>query len=493
MKNKIKSESIRYSSCIELLSSFTEKEMNGLGHFVSCHHFNSDIFVVELLKTLQKNILHKRIFDDVAQRLVYEKIFAENVSAKNWNEAKKKVLSAKLSLLTRLAERFLSIEALHENAAYRSDLLYQKLLDKRQFKLFNRHLKKDKKQLEATSQKGINYYAQGQKMESNVLDYLHRSGKLYKEDNLQDLVYQMDIHYFLDKLSRYITLLALEGATQKTYDTSAMEATSHLLDLPQYERHPLIQVYRTTIHLMQQQSETTYRHLLELLDNYAALIPEKDLSGFYIVATNFCVRQIKKGLFSYENMFDLYKVMDEKNLLIEGDFIPVNKLKNTITAACRIHHFEWAESAIKKYHHFIRKSVRESVYHFNWGVIFFYKNDYKSALHHFVRVENVNLNYDIDSRMMIMKSHYEIDKEYDERTLQIFRSTERFFNANQSLSSIDKRAYKNFIRTLINVYRIRHRATKMTLESIKEKLNRQEVNSDKKWLAEKIEGLRITT
>jgi len=489
MKNKTKSESFKYSSCIELLNSFTEKEMNGLAYFVSCHHFNTDIFVVELLKTLQKNILHKRTFDDAAQRLVYEKIFAEKILIKNWNEKKKKILSAKLSLLTRLAERFLSIEALHENAAYRSDLLYQKLLDKRQFKLFNRHLKKDKKQLEANPQKDINYYEHRQKTEKNVLDYLHRSGKLHKEDNLQELVYQMDIHYFLDKLSYYITLLTIEGATQKTYDTSTMKATSHLLDLPQYAGHPLIQVYRTTINLMQQQSEATYRDLLNLLDNYAGQIPEKDLNGFYIVATNFCVRQIKKGLFSFEDMFDLYKVMDEKNLLIEGDFIPVNKLKNTITAACRIHHFEWAEKAIEKYHNFIRKPVRESVYHFNLGVIFFYKNDYKSALHHFVRVENVNLNYDIDSRMMMMKSHYEIDKEYDERTLQIFRSTERFFNANQSLSTVDKKAYKNFIRTLINVYRIRHRATKMTLESIKEKVNRQEVNSDKKWLEEKIAGL----
>jgi len=139
MKNKIKSEPFKYSSCIELLNSFTEKEIKGLEYFVSCHHFNTDPFVVELLKTLQKNILHKRTFDDAAQRLVYEKIFAEKVSVKNWNDKKKKVLSAKLSLLTRLAERFLSIEALHENAAYRSDLLYQKLLDKRQFKLFNRH------------------------------------------------------------------------------------------------------------------------------------------------------------------------------------------------------------------------------------------------------------------------------------------------------------------------------------------------------------------
>lgn len=489
MKNKIKSESNRYSSCIELLSSFTEKEINGLGHFVSCHHFNTDPIIVELLKTLQKNILHKCAFDDETQRIVYEKLFTENVSAKNWNEAKKKILSAKLSLLTRLAERFLSIEALHEHAAYRSDLLYQKLLDKRQFKLFSRHLKKDKKQLEATVKKDIHHYEHRQKTEKNVLNYLHRNGRLHKEDNLQELVYQMDIHYFLDKLSYYITLLTLEGATQKTYDTSTMEAMSHLLDLPQYARHPLIQVYRTTIHLMQQQSETTYRHLLSLLDNYAGLIPEKDLNGFYIVATNFCVRQIKKGLFSFEDMFDLYKVMDEKNLLIEGDFIPVNKLKNTITAACRIHNFEWAEKAIEKYHNFIRKTVRESAYHFNLGVIFFYKNNYKSALHHFVRVENVNLNYDIDSRMMMMKSHYEIDKEYDERTLQIFRSTERFFNANQSLSTIDKKAYKNFIRTLINIYRIRHRATKMTLESIKGKLNRQEVNSDKKWLEEKISRL----
>jgi len=87
---------------------------------------------------------------------------------------------------------------------------------------------------------------------------------------------------------------------------------------------------------------------------------------------------------------------------------------------------------------------------------------------------------------MMLKSHYELDKEYDERTLQIYRSAERFFNENKSLNRARKTAYKNFTRTLINVYRIKHQATKMTLGKVKTKLEQQELNSDKSWLLEKI-------
>lgn len=484
-----KSENNRKNTCIDLLNTFSEKEMDGLRHLASCSYFNTDKTIVDLLDIIKRDIWHKREFTADLEEIIYHKLFNKKKKKNGLSELEKKRLSTKMSVLTRLAEEFLKIEALKENKAYSSDLLLQKILEKRQYRLFYRQINKDKKQLEKQPYKDFTYHQYQQFIEENTLNELHRSGELLNRDNLDELMYQIDMQYFLKKLSVYMTMLFLQNTSSRIYDTTSAEFMFSVLDLPQYASHPLVQIHRASIDLMQAPSEKNYRQLLTMLHDNESAIPKDDLNGFYVAATNFCAQQIRKGKFDYHELFDLYRTMDEKDLLIEGNFIPVGKLKNTITAGCRVGEFEWAIALTEKYKNAVKKPIRQNVFHFNMGIIAFYQNDYKTALHHLVRVEHINLAYNIDCRNMIIKAHYETDQEYDERTLQIFRSTEKYFNENKELTPRNKKAYKNFIRTLINIYRIRHWATKMTLESIKEKLERQEVNSDKKWLMEKIDEL----
>jgi len=481
-----KSENNRKNSCIELLNSFSEKEMDGLKKLVACTYFNTDKSIVELIDIIKRNVWRKRQFNTELEEIIYNKLFNKKSKKNRLSELEKKRLSTKMSVLMRLAEQFLKIEALNDNKAYSSDLLLQKTLEKQQFRLFQRHLNKDKKRLEAQPHQDFEHHRHQQLIEENTLNYLHRSGELLKQDNLNELMYQADIQYFLKKLSLFTTAISLQNITSRRYDTASTELMFAVLDLPRYASHPLVQIYRASIDLMQCPSEENYRQLLTTLDGNEATISRVDLNNFYVVATNFCAQRILEGKFDYQELFELYRIMDEKDLLIEGNFIPIGKLKNTITAGCRVGEFEWASALTDKYKNAVKKPIRESVYRFNMGAIAFYQNDYKMALHHLVRVDSINLTYDSDCRIMLVKSHYETDKEYDERTLQIFRSTEKYFNENQQLTAKNKKAYKNFIRILINVYRVRHRATKMTLESIQEKLERQEVNSDKQWLMEKI-------
>jgi len=119
----------------------------------------------------------------------------------------------------------------------------------------------------------------------------------------------------------------------------------------------------------------------------------------------------------------------------------------------------------------------------------FYEKDYNLALHYFIRVEPIDINYDVNCRVLLLKSHYEVDKDYDERTVQIFRSAEKFFYENKALTSYSKKGHRNFIRTLINLYRIKHFATKMTKDRLRGKLEQQDINVDKNWLFTKIEEL----
>lgn len=485
-----KPESIQFL-CIELLKKFSMKELTALACFVESKYFNTDELLVKLLAALKQWVLCEEHFNNALLAEVYKMVFDEKVIKGELNAQQKKLFNYKLSALLRLTERFLVIESIDEYPAYYDDILYEKILGKRQFKLFKRHIKRSKKQLEVSTKKNMKDYEHLQKIEENILDYQYLSNQLQTQDNLPTLIYFTDIAYLSKKLGQYSTILFLEDVTSKKYDISAIEAIKELLDIPEYTSHPLIQIYQVANRLTKTQNELVYKELLVLLENHSVSITKADLKGFYTIAANFCARQIQKGQFGFQQLFEVYKTMDEKNLLFDTNFISVDELKTIVAASCRIGKFDWALQMIEKYQPYVEKKTRQSVYHFNLGVVAFYQQDYPKALHHFIRVESVNFNYDINCRVIMLKSHYECDKEYDERTLQIFRSAEKYFNENQQLTTKNKKAYKNFIRTFINVYRIRFGATKMKLEDLTKKLEKQDVNSDKKWLLEKIEQIKF--
>jgi len=478
---------------IELLESFSESELEGLESFVTCKHFNTDKYIVRLLNVLKKKIIGKRHLSAENQDVVYGEVFSDLPSGKLMlTKAQKATFNAKMNALTRLAERFLIIEALEKDEVYRSDLLCRELLRKKQFKLFSRHLKRGEKQMPIQSKDG-NIYLYQYKMETNRLNYLHRSGRLVQEDNLSELNRSLDIYYLLNKLNIKVTTLSLMNNAQKTYDFSDSEGIELLLNLPQYKKYPLLNLYRTIVDLLFHKNHDAFTKLIRLIGEDTSSIPIDDIRVSYIVATNYCTSEIRKGYVDYyQHLISLYSTMDKKGLLLEDNLIDIAKLKNIVTAGSRIGEFEWATEIIEKYRPSIMKRLREDVCNHNLGVIAFYKKNYREAIDYLYPTDNINTVYDLNRRIMIIKSYYEIETEYKEATAQMFRSIEKYVKEHRILPTNQKRASRTFIRLLINLYRVRHREGKMTLESIKKKLENAEFINDKKWLLEKIEELEKT-
>ena len=489
---KIKNKKSRPFLVVELLNSFTKRELADLADFVSCDYHNTDRHVVDLLDVLREQVIYQRDFDETTQCITYSKIFpSKTIPNKSLNQQQKSLLLAKMAILLRLAETFLAHESLKENVACKTELLYEQLLKRNQVWLFKRQVTKDNKTLKSQTEHGKAHYAHQFKVESGVLTYLYQNGLITKEDNLPKLIEALDIYYILNKLDFHFTCLSLSRfSAQKSYDYRPMNAIEPLLQLPQYSNHPLIRTKLIATALLQKNNYDDYVELLNLLNAYAENIPYQDLNDFYKIAGNFCSKKITEGHSEfYQHAFDLYRIMDGKKLLQEGNFMPISKLKNIISVSCRLNEFDWAREIIEKYRSILQKQYAESVYHFNMGAVAFYQNDFKTAIRHFIRVEKVNLSYDMDCRIMLLKSHYELDNEYDERSIRTFLLSERFIQSHKGLITRDKKAYKNFVRILINIYNTRHGAGKMTPEKVRRKLEKLEFVSDKKWLEEKIAEL----
>lgn len=490
---EIKSKIAKPIILIGLLQAFTTNELDQFIRFVESSYFNTDQRVTKLLKILKTIVITNQFFDEKKQLGTYQEIFPEEIIQERiLNKKQKKVLSVKLSLLTKLAKKFLIIEGLKENPACESKLLNQKLLEKKQLSLLNKHSKTLSSELEKQKEKGIDYYAHTFQIEKGKMDYLFQKGLITKENNFSQLLESLDLFYLLNSLEIQSSIQSVLNLTQNrkvTYGNT--EIVDMLTSIPKYNTHPLVELYLATIQILKSYTETSYVKFLDLLMHHTAFIPKNYLIDFYNVACNFCALQIRKGRVDYFNkVFELYQMMDVEDILLDKNNIQVIKLKNIITTSCHIRKFDWATKIINKYISFVKKEERESVYHLNIGGIEFYKSNYKKAISHLIRVDKINLVCDLDCRILLLKSYYVMDLKYDERTMQIFRSANRFLDTQQGMSISLKKSYKNFIQILINLYRVRHKVGKRTLVGVQNKLEKMDFVSDKKWLLEKMDSLK---
>jgi len=477
---------------IEFIHNFSVNEFKKFDRFIESPYFNTDKSLIKLYKFLKKHVESVHELSPEFRIRIYKQLFPDDrISANQLSIKQKGVLDATMGKLTALVKKFFAVEGLEQNKIYYNMLLCDKLSEKQHFRALERNLNKEQKELKTAQQRGIDYHFHEYQLEMARLNLLYRQGTILKADNLPELIHSFDTHYLIKKLDFQATALSFMGVSaRKKYDFEVFDATRPLLELKQYATHPLIQVYVAAIRMMQTREEAAYDDLLGLLNEFEAQIQSNNLVDFYKIASIFCARRIREGKPEYHrHTFDLYKIMEQKNLLREGDFIPITKLKNIISISCHVGEFEWATEVLEMYKPFIRKPVRESVYQFNLGAIAFYRKNYRQAISHFIRVDKVDTNYDVNCRMQILKSYYELDEDYDERTMQQFRSTKRFIKENKSLKITGKQGWENFVSAAANLYKVRHQYGKITVERVQQQIDNFKSINDKRWLLEKMNEL----
>jgi len=481
---------------IELLNSFDDSQFKALDKFIQSPYFNTNKAVSVLYGLLKKHIIQKRVLDDKYLVLIYGQIFPNDSKENTSLSAKqKRVFDATMAKLMALVKRFLAVEALEENIVYRNILLHDKLLTKNQLRITEINIKRARKLLGKEVSKDQYYYFHKYHLEQNALNLSYRRGMILQYDNLPGLLEAMDMHYLIERLDLQLTTITMLGASNLKDDHLPLDAISSLLEVKQYATHPLIRIYQKILEMLKNNDATkqqaVYQQLLQLLDEFEAHLSKDKLSAFYKTAIIFCAQRIRAGEVAYyKETFHLYKVMETKGLLVDNGFIPVGLVKNIIIISCHVGEFDWAREMLDTYKPSIRKPVRESVYHFNMGVIAFYEKNYKQAISHFIRVNKINVNYDINCRVLILKSYYELDDDYDERTMQQFRSTKRFIHDNKSLKNNNKQGWENFVSAAANLYKVRHRYGKITTERVQQQIDKFKSINDKRWLLEKMRELK---
>ncbi len=174
----------------------------------------------------------------------------------------------------------------------------------------------------------------------------------------------------------------------------------------------------------------------------------------------------------------------DSKLLIDNDKIDPIDYRNIVINACRIAEFDWALDFIEKYKNYLDTESRQSAYSFSKARVFMNMRRYEDVIDVLQNVEYEDITYNINSRLMLIASFYELD-EYDilESTIKAFKV---FLRRKRNISVARKANFTDHCDVIYNLIKASERKDAKRIEKANDILSNNPGIPNKTWLKEKI-------
>jgi hypothetical protein len=125
---------------------------------------------------------------------------------------------------------------------------------------------------------------------------------------------------------------------------------------------------------------------------------------------NYASRRINKGEQGYiAAAFELYQAGLERGLLSMNGFFPVGPFHNIFSIACELGHFTWAEAFIRESGAQLMPKFREENIQWAKARLLFAQGSFEGVVFLLRDLPHANLSIAIQSRLLLIRAHYELD------------------------------------------------------------------------------------
>jgi hypothetical protein len=465
------------SKLVILLKSFDSSELRAFQDFLASPYFNKKEINLRLFRLL-KNLAKEGFPNHKLKRsLIYKKLYP----SQPYDELK---LNHVISEVFRLAEQFLSIQHFQQKRALPSIMIAEAHYQRKQDKAFVHQVRKIRKTLDSSSKKDSIYFHQKSIMLMQE-ERFFPSRSTDEEDNLQKAAYHFDGFYLLQKLKYLCLMLDRQKFMVLKYDLSTIPLTLELLEKAPdpIKNSPSITTYIALLNaLLERDSRPHFLTFKQLLKQNNTVFTIQEAKELYLLAINFCIHHIRIGQREYaEDLFHLYTEGIEQSILFNDGVLSTQTYKNIIKLGLGLLQLEWVEQFIKKYSQYLYYPLREDAYHFNLADLYFHKKEYHKAMMELNQVEFSNINYNLDSKVMLLKIYFEQDE--IEPMLSLIATFKIFLRRQKGLSKNVKDSYLNFAKLLQKVYRHHRTSSDHLVEEIKSTT----ALSDRTWLLKQLQ------
>ncbi len=469
------------SKLISILKTFSARELNSFEKLVASPFFNINEEVSGLFALLKKQCpeLDEK---NVEKKIVFKNLFP----GKRYSEQKLRYV---MTDLTRLLEEYLIQKQFSENEMLKKHLLLQSLNERDLDKYFLQQIGEAYSIQNKTPFRHSAYYERQAMLEEDSYSFTSRKDNRSIDSSLQSLVDNIDIHYLTKKLKYSCEIINRMNVVKVEYNISFLDNTLEFLKNNSFSHVPAIMIYyQVLLTLRESENEKHYHKLKTLLTEHINTFPKSELRDIYGFVQNYCIRQINLGNNTYlRELFENYKILLEKEIIIENKSLAQFDFKNIVTISLRLDEFKWTEKFIEKYSPLLSADFRKNAINYNLARLHYSRKQYRDALRLLLAVEFTDVYYHLDSKSLLLRIYYELEDW--EPLLSLFNTFKIYLKRNKLISEYQRTTYINLVKFVRKLTRIKM-GSKLPLEQVQQEIQQVKQIADLSWLQSKLDELR---
>lgn len=465
---------------IKVLKTFKKVELNRFDKYIRSPFYNVHTPTILLWESLFEAFPN---FDQ--KKLDKETIFKRIYPGEPFSDAKLSVVRNNLlkQLFGFLARTRLDTQEhiIHRELLY--ELSHRKLDD-----FLPRLIEEGQAKLEGRSELSYERYLLG----DFIADYTFTRNNRSLELDLQSVMDHLDTFYLVQKLKYISAMMNRQRLLAVKYDIRFFDEILAFCEANDLRDKPLVRAYYLSIVLFNpDMSDDAFRKLKKLLAEEEFVKDDQtNLFGFLIT---YCNEQYKTGSIEYlKEMFHIYRIMLDKDLLFESSMISSVHYRNLVSIALKLNEYTWAEEFIHTYRDKLEEPYADSLFHYNLARLYFSRREFQKVLPHLQKYTPLDTINKLRYNQLLMETYYECEEE--ESFFSLCVSFRTYIRRSRSLSENYKTAYLNFIRFSKKLFQIKTNPLRKTSpEKIRQEFQSLQLLEDRGWLEEKLTELLVTS
>jgi len=453
----------------DIIKQFSTQEWRDFRRFLRSPYFNTREDLLVLFEYLMKN----RSLSTPPNRA---SVFAEVFPDKKYNRTEMRLM---LSYLFRLLEQFLRIEENEKNTNTQKNTLLSVYKNRNLSRQLRKTLNQSQKLHKNSNQQHPEYYLESYYLEREEYDILSSAGRT-QQLNLQQVEDNLDSAFISFKLRQACLTRAHEAVFNTKYDVRLLKELLEVAQHKSFKDVPAIVVYSYCYQaLYDTPTEENFRLLRKKLIEVTPLFPQSEIRTLYLLAINYCIKQINKAKLVYlKEALDLYKSGLENNLLLKNGFLSRHAFNNIVGIALRLDDFTWTETFVNQYKDALPTPYRAAAFHLNSGRLAYARKKYDDALIHLQKSNYRDVLDNMVAKILQIKIYYETD-EFD--LLQSHLKTVEMYIRRNKKISYHYENWRNIIRYTQKIVEL-NRFDKQAIKKLKEAIRNERTLTEKDWL-----------
>lgn len=428
------------SKLLQHLRLLDALELKQLLQFLKSPLYNANPRIVDLYLLLRK---WHPAYD--SPKLKKENVFQQLFPNRQYDHQK---LLNLMSSFTALLRQYLQVIQLKKEEQVQDQLLLRALSERSSaYAIFTKELQRSQEALDELPYRNADFYHQ--KFKFNRLYFNHPATDQFNltKEEYQNAMQQLDRSFLLDKLSFSCEVKAREKPLDEQYDIWLLpEIRAGIAYYP--VDNPMTGAYLAMLNLLESGDVQAYYELKELFQNNLSDFHRQQQQYLLQSLINYAIKQGNSGqrAFVFENL-QLYQFGLQHALLLEHDRLNDMTYISIVNIALRAEETDWCQQFINEYAHYLAPHTRKDAQALATALWHYAKKQPQEATSLLQEVNFLNIYYQIQARVLLIKIFVEATKHGADNTELILAQLdafERYLRRNDKIGKEQKEALLNF-------------------------------------------------